>query len=304
MKTITFLLPVRIDNDDRLDNVNTCLKYLTTNYPESEIILVEDDETMKCKKFEDVYRIRYHFRQNNKSFSRAKNINYGLQMASNVFFAVWDVDCLIHPEQMKQANKILSERKIHIVLPHNEIFVNLKGSLKKKIADTLKLEEVPHFKKLPKTSPSKNMEIYPIPSGVVVFNRNSLLRIGGFNKKMISYGWEDIEVLKRAEKLGMYYFSLSFGNIIHLDHERGKDSRVNEQYEKNKSEFLKVKSMSKTQLTTYINEELSLDKEMYALDYAFLKKINRTNRKSLSLAKFYINRMMRKVNTNKLPVNF
>lgn len=304
MKTITFLLPVRIDNDDRLDNVNTCLKYLTTNYPESEIILVEDDKTMKCEKFEDMYSIRYFFRKNQNSFSRAQNINFGLQMASNIFFAVWDVDCLIQPEQMRIANKMLLQGKVHIVLPHNEIFVNIKGGLKEKIARTLQLNEVPQFKKLPKNPPSENVEVYPIPSGVVVFNKNSLLHIGGFNKKMISYGWEDIEVLKRAEKLGMYYWSLSFGNIIHLDHKRGKDSRVNEQYAKNKSEFLKVKSMTKKQLTTYINDELSLNKELYRLDNAFLKKINRRNRKSLSLAKFYINRMMRKINTNQFPVHF
>ena len=298
MKTITFLLPVRIDTQDRLFNINICLKYLTLNYPGSEIILIEDDKAMKCKDFEQKYSIRYYFRQNTNSFSRARNINFGLLLATRDFFAVWDVDCLVQPQQMIKANQILSKGNIHIVLPHNEIFVNIKGSLKEKTARTLKLEEVPQFRKLPKKSFSDNIDVYPIPSGVVIFNKNTLLRIGGFNKKMISYGWEDIEVLKRAEKLGMYYFSLTFGNIIHLDHARGNDSKVNNYYEINKQEFDKVISMPKKQLIDYVNNELSLDKSKYAFSKSFRNKIKSSNIKHFTFLRFLTNRIYTKLHAH------
>jgi len=298
MNAFTFLLPVRIDNEDRYSNLNTSLKFLTSNFPDSQILLIEDAPTKKCDKLKKNYSIQYFFRKNNQNFSRSGNINFGLLKATRPFFVIWDVDCLIKPEQMHKAYRILSAEKAQIVLPHNEIFVNIKGKLKEQVASTLNLNYVPYFKSIPRSYTKPNIEIYPIPSGIVLFKRETLICIGGFNKKMISYGWEDIEILKRAKKLGIYYFNLPGGNIIHLDHQRGTDSKVNEHYERNKAEFHKVLSMKKQTLISYINKELSLGINEKQLDSNFLKAISTNNIKNFSSLRFFSQRVYKTLKTN------
>jgi predicted glycosyltransferase involved in capsule biosynthesis len=81
---------------------------------------------------------------------------------------------------------------------------------------------------------------------------------GGYNKKMISYGWEDTEFFKRLNKLGYYSVMLSDYNLIHLDHRRGPDSRINEMYDRNRQEFEKVISMSRRELRKYVENEIDI----------------------------------------------
>lgn len=298
MNSFTFLLPVKIDNADRMNNLHASLKYLNKFFPECETILVESDNIKKCESLQNQYRFTYYFLENMDNFSKSKAINFGLVNSNRPYFVVWDIDCLILPEKLKITERMLSSRKAHVVLPHNEIFVNIKNSLKEEVAETLNLGLVPQFKKVPKKSSNKNIEVYPIPSGVVAFNRDSLLRIGGYNKMMVSYGWEDIEILKRAKRLGMYYFSLTSGNIIHLDHSRGTDSKVNNYYETNKKEFEKVISMPKKQLIDYVNNDLSLDSSKYQFTESFRNEIKASNARQFNNLRFLTNRIYTKLHAH------
>lgn len=299
INSFSFLLPVRIDNHDRLNNLKASLNYLNRFFPDCEILLVENDEVKKCADLHLTYPHKYYFISNVKSFCKSETINFGLLKSTRPHFVVWDVDCLIQPYLLHTAHKILSGGKIHIVLPHNELFINIKGSLKQKVSGTLNLDEVPHFKKLPKNINHPDIEVYPIPSGIVAFNKKTLIRIGGYNKKLSSYGWEDIEILKRSKKLGIYYFSFSHGNIIHLDHKRGVDSQVNQQYNINENEFRNIISMSKKELVQYINQELLLI-GVNVLDNDFLKSVRKHNLYNFIPVRFFFNRILTKLKTHPL----
>lgn len=299
MKSFSFILPVRIDNNDRFENLKTCLTYLKKYYPESETIVVEDDNEPKCDKLVNDYDILYFFRQNPSRFSKSLPVNEGLMKATRKNVAIWDVDCMVLPEQMAKADKLLAKRRNQVVLPHNSIFVNIRGELKNKITENQAIEVVPRFKHMYQKNVHPDIEVYPIPSGVVTFNREVLLRMGGYNSKMKSYGWEDIEILKRAQNLGIYYYSFRKGNIIHLDHQRGGDSQVNEHYKKNKAEFLKVKTMKKKALVDYVNKELAIDAALL-FDKTFTTSVERDNRHNLLFFQFLLNRFLNKIIIGKL----
>ncbi|NJO67979.1 MAG: hypothetical protein HC830_00695, partial [Bacteroidetes bacterium] len=111
-----------------------------------------------------------------------------------------------------------------MILPHNTIFVNVAGETKSQLSESLDINIVPQISSLNTRLSNPDLRAYPIPSGVVIFERKMFLLAGGYNKKMTSYGWEDIEILKRMAKLGYYPYILGTYNIIHLDHERGPDS--------------------------------------------------------------------------------
>jgi len=294
MHSVTILMPVRIDNQDRIDNFQTCLRYLTTHFPHSEILVVEDDAESQCDAICRKYNVTYHHRKNSGRFSRSMVINTGLLLASNDYFVVYDIDVLIDASLISRAVKIIERSSLHIVLPHNSIFINVKGTLKARVSETLDIGIVPPVYSLFPPRKRAKMEAYCILSGVVIFRTSTLKEIGGYSKKMISYGWEDIEVLKRAAKLGFYYFSLPTGNVIHLDHARGKDSTQGEFYELNKREFLKISSMNVNELVSYINHDLKFE-ECSDLSLKRIQSLTRFNRFHLVRLRFILNRFLIKL---------
>lgn len=260
MRIFSFIIPVRIDTVERFENIECSVKYIKKYFSESEIIIVENSSRSFIQELLKQYPdIRYIFSKNEKEFSKSKALNAGALIAQREFLVIYDLDVLIHPDSLIKSAEILSRGIKKIILPHNTIFVNVMGETRKKIVNTLDISQLPVINSLNKKPGNTELKAYPIPSGVVIFDKEVFLKHGGYNKNMISYGWEDIEILKRMSKLGYYPYILGNYNIIHLDHQRGPDSKANEYYEKNRAEFLKVVGMSYQEITTYVNENLSLD---------------------------------------------
>jgi len=301
MKSLTFILPVRIDNADRWNNLLTCLQFLTQSFPDSEIILIEDSSISKCATLSPEYKIRYLFKENAGNFSRSNSVNSGIMMATRKFVVVYDIDILILKSQILKAVKILEKGRKFIILPHNSIFVNVSGKLKDQLVKDLNLKIIPIFSNLLINSNNKDISLYSHLSGVVMFNKKLLIKLGGFNKKMISYGWEDIEILKRAAKLGIFYYSFSSGNIIHLDHARGTDSAHNEYYHTNKDEFLHAVSMNRNKLLEYIRNELVLDPDN-VINQTDIDSIKRSNIINMSFVIFFLSRMVIRITRWKFKV--
>lgn len=260
MLNLSFIIPLRIDSDDRLRNCQTVIRFLSKSFPKSEIILVENGEKDNLKdSVKENSQIKYYHIYNSDRFSKANTINFGLLKAERKYVAIYDVDVLINPEAVVKGLSILDGGK-KVVIPHNLKYVNVKGATKERIIETLDFSFIKRYFFWEKSNdPELDVFPYKLPSGVVLFDRETLINSGGYNKKMVSYGWEDLEVLKRLKKIGYSQYNLGRYNIIHLDHIRGKDSQQNEYFENNKEEFSRVLSMSKSKLKLYIEKYLKIN---------------------------------------------
>ena len=260
MLNLSFIIPLRIDSNDRLKNCETVIRFLSKYFPESEIVVIENGENSNIKNLlKENSEIKYYFIHNTDRFSKANTINFGLLKTDKKYVAIYDVDVLIKPEAVFKGLGILQTGK-KVVIPHNLKYVNVKGALKDKIFETLDFSFIKHYFIWEKSKDAE-LEVFPyrLPSGVVLFDKKTLIENGGYNKKMVSYGWEDIEVLKRLKKLGYPQYNLGWYHIIHLDHERRKDSQQNEYFENNKVEFNRVLSISKKELKLYIEKYLKIN---------------------------------------------
>ncbi|NJK85997.1 MAG: hypothetical protein HC906_08570 [Bacteroidales bacterium] len=74
MSLLSFILPLRIDNHDRIINLKTSLRFLKKEFGEAEIILVEHDSHSKCNGEIDLNGIHYVFDCNNGPFSRVMRL--------------------------------------------------------------------------------------------------------------------------------------------------------------------------------------------------------------------------------------
>ncbi len=257
---ISIIIPIRIDNSARLNNLNHCLSFIKSHFPKAEVIVIESAGKTKLENTRsNFHEVKFHFLENKGRFSKSDAVNYGIYQSSRSNIAIWDVDVIIHPGAIEKACRLITEQKFRVILPHNTIFVNIKGNLLEKFVKNFDFSLVPYVNRIKSKKNNPEAEFYSIPSGVVIFEKEALMNAGGYNRNMISYGWEDIEVLKRLNKLGHHYYIMGGYNVIHLHHPRGIDSKVNTFYDKNKQEYYKVLQMKRKELVDYIRNTLYSD---------------------------------------------
>lgn len=254
---ISFVIPIKIDSQDRLENLNFICNYLINRYINSQIIIVECDKASTLSCFAEKLELEYYF-LNSERFSKTRAINLGLIKSNKTLICIWDADMIASPSAISQGIGILQKGNINLVIPHNQIFVNIKNELRNDFLQNFK-DGVSYFhsiNKFSKNSSNENIDIYKCHGGFILTLKSTLQSVGGFNYLMTSYGWEDSEILLRFKKLGLNYCFIKDYSAIHLDHFRGEDSKIGDFYEQNFSEYNRVKSKSYTELFSYSTSTL------------------------------------------------
>lgn len=290
---ISIILPVRIDSDERKRNLGNCLRFINLNFPHSEIMVIENDKLTRLIDLQTEYKnVIFNFLFEDEPFNKTKSINFGILNANFPVVAIWDLDVIINPKAILEGLFLMKYKRWNVVLPHNAIFVNVKGETKEKLLKDFDVALIPFCKQGKYNFKNKDLTSLAIPSGIVLINRKILLMEGGYNKKMISYAWDDIEILKRLNKLGYYYLIMGRYNIIHLDHPRGKDSVNNEFTAINKTEFKRIIKMSRSKLEEYIRNELTIDNSIKSEEIQKIRNnIRKRNKYSLHYIRSLISRL-------------
>ncbi len=176
--------------------------------------------------------------------------------ATRRFVAVYDADVLFDPRAITSAVRLLRAGPIRAVLPFNSIFADVSGDLASSIGSTLDVGAAGLVTNARRAPSLPGLRIRVVKGGVFLGECDVLQLEGGFNKKMVSYGWEDVEVIHRLTKLGYRVFQLRRFSCVHLDHARGPDSVRNEYFAANEAEFRKVIAMSRRTLERYVESDL------------------------------------------------
>ena len=260
MHDLSFVIPIRVDTPDRLENCETILRFLLKHFPEAEIQLIEEDTQTKTASLRQSFpTVVWHFKFNDKHFSRGAALNTGFLRSTRRCVCAYDTDILLDPSAVRKAVSLIRSGRWSIVIPFNLIFVELSGERRKSVIESLDIGGLSGIAKLSDVPKHPEIAARVLSGAIMLCDRDIAVMEGGYNRKMVSYGWEDIEFFKRFEKLGYFSFMLSNFNLIHLDHRRGPDSRINEMYEINRAEFEKIMKMSKAELRRYAAEELQIE---------------------------------------------
>ena len=259
MNQVTFLIPLRIDTEDRLWNLDVVLRYLTTRLMAAEVIVIEMDGESRIRQVLERYpAVRHVFILNAGRFAKAEASNLGAMLSTRRYVCIYDTDVLLHPDAIMEAIDEMERVGWKIALPFNRVFIDVKGGLKKTIAETFDIDLLGRMTRLLKLGEHPEMSSRFLGGGIIMAHRETFLAFGGVNRKMISYGWEDTEVFKRFSQLGFPPLRLTSYSLIHLDHARGVDSRPGDHYDLNRQEYKKICAMSSTDLEAYVVTELSL----------------------------------------------
>lgn len=88
MKDLTFIIPIKIDTEDRIFNCSVILRFLNRYFEESEVLVIEMDAECRTAPLKKIAsQASFHFIESQSHFIKSKVINYGIAIAKGKLFA-------------------------------------------------------------------------------------------------------------------------------------------------------------------------------------------------------------------------
>tara|TARA_B100000424_G_scaffold46739_1_gene32388 strand:+ start:953 stop:1822 length:870 start_codon:yes stop_codon:yes gene_type:complete len=265
----TFIIPLRIETEDRMRNIITILIYLTRNFDTKIIVKEVDKQSIYEKEVlpllkqalePEMLECIHHIYEKNDDFTfhRTKILNDMLWMVDTPVVANYDSDILLPLESYINATNMISKGWVHPDAEGGEpvkvIYPYGYGNYQMQchVGDN----EVTNF-----INSGFNFEYFnghmrqwDAKYGFCqFFDTEEYKRLGGENENFIAYGYEDDERHYRFNLLS------SVGRIheyvYHLEHGRTKNSWFNNPYcEDNKKMWESLKVKGKDKLLKYYEE--------------------------------------------------
>lgn len=245
---VSFLIPLRVDSDERVRNLDLLLTELI-QIEGADIWILEADRYSRYQLKTTDPNVHYIFIEDaNPVFHRTKYLNRLLKETDCDIAGIWDTDVMIRKEQIREAIDSLKMGCAAMSFPYDGRFYMISPEMsnsfvKEKSFETL--EE--HF--------GRHNLVHGFHSvgGAFWVNRKNYLQSGGENEHFYGWGPEDAERVKRMEILGLRVYRAK-GALFHLYHPRKENSCYqNKEIElRNRQEFLNVCSMTQEELQKYI----------------------------------------------------
>lgn len=245
LRDTTFIIPVRIESDDREFNfrfvVQWLLDHLDTNIiireygPRGRVNIGQFDVPPSDRLFIHTYE-----RDDSDVFHRTRILNEMLALVKTPVTVNYDCDILLNPQDYADArDRILAGADL--------VYPYFKGESQRKIE--------PIGKRMLK----RDCDLSQIPTtpwgsvcGHCQFFNTESYRAGGMeNENFISYGPEDTERMMRFQRLG-YRVEWMEKYIYHIEHSRGQNSNeTNPHFKANDDLYRKLGYMCVRDLKDY-----------------------------------------------------
>ena len=268
LKNCTFIIPIRIESEDRMRNVVTVLAYLLKNF-DTKVILKEVDvesvyEDQVLPQIEDflgdnINNLTHVFEKSDDPvFYRMKILNEMIDMADTSIIANYDCDVLFKKETYVESVKMIMDG-FDLVYPYGfgnyqkQVFIDDDG-VSEFINEDFDFEVL-----------DKKSRMYDAQYGHVQFvNRKSYILAGMENENFRGSSPEDKERFYRFDKMG-YSVGRIDDIVYHLEHSRGVNSwpnsvQGNPYMKQNFDEWEKIQKMTGHQLRSYYSNQEYLKK--------------------------------------------
>jgi predicted glycosyltransferase involved in capsule biosynthesis len=250
LKDVTFVIPVRIDCIERLENIFLIIDYLYSLFDTNIIVLESDKKNSNIIYEYTQNKAKYYFFEDQDSvFHRTKYLNILSNMVVTDHIAVWDTDVIVHPSQLYSSVMGLRENNYDFVFPYDGNFLDVG------VSHRIKFFESPNIDYLIQNKDSMMLPYTSTACGSGFLARLSdYLDCGGENENFYGWGQEDGERVVRWKILQKRIRRIQ-GPMFHLYHPRGINSNYLSTQHRNSQikEFERIKSLNKTDLLLNIN---------------------------------------------------
>lgn len=243
LNDFTFILLVRIDSIQRIENTLTVVKYLNKYFTTHINVLECDRRENGILKQLLGKKISYSFKEDyDPILYRTKWLNYMLDSVNTEFVAVWDVDIIVPVSQILQSVTELRSGRCDFMYPYKKNFLDTSEVIKEQFFQSL------NTKVLERNMKYMKCLYLPDPAGGAFFCKMSSYRESGFeNESFYGWGLEDGERYTRWKRMG-YVVTKVNAPIYHLTHPRGINSSDHSNYQE--QNILKIRELIKAYYIT------------------------------------------------------
>jgi len=262
MMNLTFLIPTRIETEDRLRNIISSVSYLLAHVPAKVIVKeVSGRDTFKfralpeIKKRVSVENLTYLYEENNDPlFCKSKVLNDLIVAADTKVVANYDADCILPISSYHQAYGLINDNEADVVYPYGCGVYQWKADYNMQIYDEF-------ISKLDTSVLDRSKTLSNSTIGWTQFiNRQRYIDCYMMNENFISWGCEDDEFYFRMSTLGNRIARVD-NYVYHLEHGRTHNSWFsNPNFNNNWQLWNTIKTFDKNQLISYYQSQDYLNK--------------------------------------------
>ena len=253
MKDLTFIIPTRIETEDRLRNIISSVSYLLKHLSAKVIVKeVAPQSTFKfraipeIKKYADISNLTHIYEQTSEPlFCKSKVLNDLIVAADTKFVANYDADCILPLTSYHQAYALLAGDKADVVYPYGCGIYQWKAEYDMQVYQ--EFVSTLDYRVLDKRRTLSNSTI-----GWTQFvNRQKYIDSYMMNENFISWGCEDDEFYFRMSTLGNRIARVD-DYVYHLEHSRTDNSWFsNPKFNNNWQLWHTIKTFDRNQLIQY-----------------------------------------------------
>lgn len=254
---LTFLIPTRIETDDRLRNIISSVSYLLKHVPAKVLVKeVAPHATFKfralpeIKKYVDTSNLNYIFEETTDNlFCKSKVLNDLIVAADTKIVANYDADCILPVSSYFEAYDLIDKGDADVVYPYgcgvyqwraeynSEIYEQFLSSLDTSVLDNKKI-------------------LHDSTIGWTQFvRRQTYIDSYMMNENFVSWGCEDDEFYYRMSVLGNRIARVN-NYVYHLEHGRTHNSWFsNPNFNNNWELWNTIKTFDKKQLIEYYENQ-------------------------------------------------
>lgn len=247
LQDCTFIIPVRIESEDRRNNFIAVYDYLSRNF-ETNIIIYECSTEQKVLELirDDVTYIYQNIPD--ESFHRTRYLNRMLALSDTTVTVNYDADVILPIESYLMAYKKITRQNHDLVYPF------AMGKFQKKVG-TSGREKLLNQSSVVELTFQDYSDCVAEYGHCQFFKTSSYKKYGWENENFISYGPEDRERYERFKKFNTTVTHLDKGFVYHIEHSRGSDSSDKNPYFKSNNDlYKKLGDMNQDQLNTYYKD--------------------------------------------------
>jgi len=259
----TFIIPIRIESQDRLRNVITTTAFLLETFDTNIIIKEVDYESIFIRDvipvLKDFYDIDTHIshifeKSDEPLFHRQRVLNEMLVETKTEIVVNYDCDVLLPLDSYHEAYQSILHHTHDVIYPYGQ------GMYQRQVEATDEI--VSHFLQTGDFNYlDEHSKLHTSDFGwVQFFNRKVYIEGGMENENFKAYAPEDKERFYRFTALD-YNVGRIQDFVYHLEHSRGQNSWfTNPHMQSNIGEWEKIQKMNKEQLLEYYSNQDYLKK--------------------------------------------
>ena len=253
MYDLTFIIPTRIETEDRLRNIISSVTYLLKHIPAKVIVKeVSNRPTFKFRaipeiiKYVDISNLTYLYEESNEPlFCKSKVLNDLIVYSDTKIVCNYDADCILPISAYHQSYELINQNQCDVVYPYScgvyQWKADYNQNIYEKFIDQLDISVLDNEKKLSTSTIGWCQFI----------DRNKYIDSYMMNEDFISWGCEDDEFYYRMSLLGNRISRIN-GYVYHLEHSRTYNSWFSSpKFNSNWNLWNEIKTFDKNKLIDY-----------------------------------------------------